>query len=329
MVLLACTFVAALANSATVQEHGSFDQAPSSLAWLAFKAAESGDRSQVPVLEGALSSLLDDTRSDQRLALHAVLDALVRLDAKAPLSVLTRIFNTHPVEAVLMLRRFGAERDETVLSLLQGSKGYRWFALASLLQETRARGFAAHLLSNLPILLSVSVSDNGSGSLGSGGMSGGCGDGGVGVARGFPPLASYRFTPSIERGAEPLTDGVHPTYYVRDLSPAGETPFASSCDISGPTSRDRLAHLAVMLRTESVPLHEIEVEWVAWKDAAELRSRVTAARERVEAAYATLVELLREERLLSRDEAAGLRPEIRIEVNDLRQDRSEPLPAMR
>src|SRR5262249_31693884 len=206
---------AALATCVPLQEHSSFDQTPASLAWNAFKAAESGDRSQVPVLEGALASLVDDTRSDQQLALHAVLDALVRLDAKPPLHVLTRVFNTHPVEAVLMLQRFGAERDQTVLSLLRRSKGYRWFALASLLQKTRARGFAAHLLSDLPIGLSVSVSDNGSRGFGGGGeVSAACGDGGVGVARGFPPLASYRFTPSIERGAEPLTDDVDLAYYV-------------------------------------------------------------------------------------------------------------------
>jgi hypothetical protein len=329
MRLIACTFVAALVTSVPVQEPRSFDKAPPSLAWLAFKAAESEDRSQVPVLEGVLASLVDDTRSDQQLALHAVLDALVRLDAKPPLHVLTRVFNTHPVEAVLMLQRFGAERDQTVLSLLQGSKGYRWFALASLLQETRAHGFAAHLLRDLPIRLSVSVSDTGSrGELGGGGLSAGCGDGAVGLARGFPPLASYRFTSPIERGAAPLTVGVSPTYYVRDLSQAGETPFASSCDVRGPTIRDRLAQVAAMLRTESVPLHEIELESVASKDADDLRRRVTAARRRVETTYTTLVESLREDGLLTREDAANLRPEIRIELHDLRPDRSGPLPAM-
>lgn len=329
MRVLAGILVAALATSAPVQAHRSLDESPASVAWRAFSAAESGDRSQVPVLERALTSLLDDPRFEQRLALDAVLDALVRLDAKPPLDVLTRILTTHPVEALLMLQRFGAERDQAVLSLLQASKGYRWFALASLLQKSRAPGFAAHLLSDLTIRLSVSVSDNGSGgTLGDsfGGIT--CSDGGVGLAEAFPPLATYRFTSSVERGAELLTDSVHPTYYVRGLSRQGETPLASSCDISGPTSRDRISNIAAMLRKDSVPLHETELESVEWKGADDLRRSVADARRRVESAYATLVELVRVDGLLNREDAARLRPEIRIELHDLRQDRSVPLPAI-
>src|SRR5262249_16069038 len=107
-----------------------------------------------------------------------------------------------------------------------------------------------------------------------------------------------------------------------------ETPSGSSCDIGGPTSRDRLANVAAMLRAESVPVREIEVEWVAWKDAAALRIRVAAARGRGEAAYTTLVALLQGDGMLSPDDGGNLRPKIRIELHDLRQDRSGPLPAM-
>ena len=67
-------------STISAREHGRVDDA-SSIAWVAFSAAESGDRSQVPVLERALSSLQDGRQSEQRLALHAVLDALVRLEA--------------------------------------------------------------------------------------------------------------------------------------------------------------------------------------------------------------------------------------------------------
>lgn len=103
-------------STISAREHARVDDA-SSIAWVAFSAAESGDRSQVPVLERALSSLQDGRQSEQRLALHAVLDALVRLDAKPPPDGLAKVFATHPVETVLMLNRFGAERDGTVLPL--------------------------------------------------------------------------------------------------------------------------------------------------------------------------------------------------------------------
>jgi hypothetical protein len=81
-----------------------------------------------------------------------------------------------------------------------------------------------------------------------------------------------------------------------------------------------------MLDGESVPLREVELEFVAWSDAADLRRRVTAAKRRVEGSYSTLVELLRVEGWLTATEAGGLHPDIRVEMHDLRADQSQQQP---
>jgi hypothetical protein len=250
--------------------------------------------------------------------------------SKPPPDGLAKVFATHPVETVLMLNRFGAERDGTVLPLLRHSKGYRWFALASLLLQTRARGFAGELLADFPIRLSIRVSDSADSGVGLGvGLgSGMCGCGAPGPAPGFPPLATYRFSSSLEPGAEALTDGVRPTYFVRHLSRPGETPNPFACDIGGPMSADRLAFVAAMVGQASVPLSDFRYKEVKWKGEAELQRTAAEAKREVEAAYTSLLMLLQENGWMTPTEAAALRPDIRVELQDVRQDRSESLPRL-
>lgn len=212
--------------------------------------------------------------------------------------------------------------------MLRHSKGYRWFALAGLLLQTRARGFASELLADFPIRLSIMVSDsaNSGVGLGVGLASGMCGCGAPGPAPGFPPLAVYRFSSAVESGAEALTGGVRPTYFVRHLSRAGETPNPFACDVGGPTSADRLAYVAAMVGQASVPLSDFRYKEVKWKGAAELQRTVTEAKREVETAYTSLLELRQENGWMTAGEAAALRPGIRVELHDLRKDRSENLP---
>ena len=146
------------------------------------------------------------------------------------------------------------------------------------------------------------------------------------VALTVTSLLGVGLTPQEARASRQEPSSLAWRAYVRDLSRAGETPYASSCDISGPTSRDRLAELSAMLGGESVPLSDVELESVAWSDAADLRRRVTAAKRRVECSYSALVERLRVKGWLTATEAGGLHPDIRIEMHDLRVDQSQRLP---
>jgi hypothetical protein len=77
-----------------------------------------------------------------------------------------------------------------------------------------------------------------------------------------------------------------------------------------------------------VPLSEFQSKEVKWEGVAELQRTAAEAKREVEAAYTRLLMLLQENGWMTPTEAAALRPDMRVELQDVRKDRSEALPGL-
>jgi hypothetical protein len=153
---LSCLLIVALTGTALAQT-----ATPESIAWTAYLAAEADDQSRIPELEAALPLLLEGETSEHRYALGSVADALVRLKARPRLDLLVLLFKRYPLQTLLLLQRFGPERNPLALRLLKTSRGFAWFALADLLFQAKAPGFAESLIRDLPVTIALSVSERG------------------------------------------------------------------------------------------------------------------------------------------------------------------------
>jgi hypothetical protein len=203
----------------------------------------------------------------------------------------------------------------------------RWLAVGNLLAETRARGFAARLLAGLKIEARVYVydreGDRGYGS--NGGCGGGCG-GTSAVPEGFPPVGRYDLTTAKVRGAVVVAPGRHTVYYLRE-APTGACGDFTGCGVS----RDvyRVEYLADLLRSsdedlklEARPFHE-----VVCKDARQCRRALSAVRDEIARAYEEVLARLLAEGLLDPTEAAGLlKPDVTLDLTDMRDARTFRLP---
>jgi hypothetical protein len=319
--VLACIFVIA---GSSVSGQTAPDSA--SVAWTAYRAAEAGDRSQVDVLQALLPPLLERKTDEGRYALGAVLDALWRLDARPALDLIPRIHETHPVEAIMFLTRFGAERDAVALPLLLDARSYEWLTLANLMLNTQPHGFGEAIAGELRVLVLITVSETGGGiSTRLSGPSIGCGV--FGRAPDFPPLAAFRFASEREDGSHLLTPGPRPVYYERVPGKAGQPPYASVTE-EEITADDRLAYLGALLRAPTLDVRGSEHHGLAWAGRADLSARIASLRRAAEDRYEHLLDDLASAGVLDAAERRALRPQLEIEVVDLRRDRSERLPAV-
>jgi hypothetical protein len=297
-----------------------------SLAWTAYRAAEAGDRSQVADLQALLPPLLERKNDDGRYALGAVLDALWRLDARPALDLIPRIHETHPVEAIMFLTRFGAERDGVALALLRGARSYEWLTLANLMLKTRPQGFGEAIARELRVLVLITVSDDGGG-ISSRGSGPGIGCGVFGRAPGFPPLAAFRLTTERETGSHLLTFGPRPVYYERVPGKAGQPPYAS-VTVEEVTADDRLAYLSALLHATTLDVTGSEHHGLAWAGRADLSARIAILKRAADDRYNALLDTLASTGILDAAERRALRPQVQVELVDLRRDRSERLPAV-
>ena len=93
--------------------------------------------------------------------------------------------------------------------------------------------------------------------------------------------------------------------------------------------RDRpYAYRAAMAQRDELPLARSYAPSLEWRGPETFRQDVAAALAGVAADHARLVALLRDQGLLTGEEANGLEPRIAVRVTDLRADQTTPLPAI-
>jgi hypothetical protein len=299
-------------------------------AWGAFLAGAHGLKGQTSLVV----ELLEDVNvvaggGEEALVRQAALDALIRLNAEVPAEKLLPLYASSPDEVVILLARAPKQNEQALLSLfVEEIPDVRWAAVGNLLAESRPNGFAARLLSGLKVEANVYVYDG----EGDYGHSGGCGGGSGGGCSHFrmsdelPPVGYYTLGMDALRGAVVFAPGRHTVYYLRSLTqgPCGDGFYG------GYVERDerRVEYLADMLETttEELGLEAHSFHEVVCKEAQQCRRALAEVRDKIVGGYAEALKRLLAAGLLDPAEAAELKPDITLQLNDSRGRRLFSLP---
>jgi hypothetical protein len=313
---------------------------PATIAWGAFDAGTYRLRELVPELVALLEGSPAAGRPEEWALTLVVLDAVVQLEAAVPAETLKTYAARNPVQTSLALANATGGRHAVVLDLLSSANGDNWFALANLLVEPCAPGFAASLLSPMRFRLTITVAEPGLGlgaQRGSGIGPAGVADGIGQIPAGFPPLAWYRFEgldgPWQRRGNIVLSSGPRSVYYSRVVH---ATSFWASSTLSGgPSDVDRMLYLGSMLDRGGsllpvgtrLPVERFE--HIEWRGEADFVRKSSELHDRVLSDYRFIVDNLVKRKCLSGEEASRLaKPSVDVQIEDRREKPSTPLPRL-
>ncbi|MFZ0818487.1 MAG: hypothetical protein WAM91_00340 [Candidatus Acidiferrales bacterium] len=280
--------------------------------------------------------------NDQHDAIVAVLDALIQLDLKVPVSEAARLYPEFPAETLLLLSKFNSADDSTepevteaLLHIFESepSSSNGWLAAGDLLASRRAPGFAALVLKGMVIHLDVGVwTPNQIGGFGSGSSC--CG----GIfshepKKGWPEVGNYELfdcgTPGRE-SATMLAGGKDPAYYVRTVDALYGYGSAGSCGCRADRKLIRQHFLETLLGDddENIPVKATVSRGIEWHDGATFVSEILGFIQTQRDAIAQVVKELEDNLLLTSDEAAVAMPRIEIQINDYRDGDKTPLPPL-
>jgi hypothetical protein len=310
--------VLAAAAPASAQD-GALAPIDRELAWGAWNAGRDHDVAATAWLVQIVDARIDDT--PWSAPVDFALDALIQLDARLEPELLGRIAKERPVEALVLLAREPDGRaDGVLLEVLERERGYRWLAAANLLLRRSPAGFAARLLADLRIHVTLIVTDDEDSSFACGGIAAGIGCGVLTDAPGMPPWPTYRLTDGedTDDDARLLADGPKRVACLRVVAPAGAGPRRGGSDVET-TAADRLRYLAALAGPQ--PLLEAgESRTIRWVPNLDLQPVQTDLRRDITERHAALVRDLVVTGYLTAEEAAGLTVQVDIEV----VDRHEP-----
>ena len=302
-------------------------------AWGAYLIGKYGLSEFIPALRGLLNSVAYGEQIETGFLHNTALDSLIQLQATVPGEEMMPFYQQFPDEVIILLAKSPGENKEAILSLLQGLRsGIRWMAVCNLLTEVKAPGFAAILLRDVKINVSIAVSDDGNVGYGMGsGLGGGIGCGVYQGLDGFPPVVIYKLVDSASRGAVVIAPGKRPVYYLRWAGRpgvSGQGPPFSRGDQGGDEDRKRIEYLAALLDTNKEGLN-FDTKYfysIAWEGPEHFKHEVARVSKEVRESYQRLVERLMEKNLLFEWEAEELKPEITLQVQDFREDQTTGLP---
>ena len=268
-------------------------------------------------------------RGDDGSFLHrAALDALIQLNAVVKAEQLLLHFERFPNQIVILLAIDPIGNEQTFLSLLDLQQSdERWLAMCNLLVRLRSKGLASRLLRELKIKPSILVVDNLNVGGGGSGSNGGCGDGGLTVPSGFPPLVSYDLTSVEKQGIVVFVVGRHTIYYEQvDDGQVG----VGGCHRLKNRDGYRVEYLAGLLNVsdEQLNFSAFPSFKVLWKGVLAYQRETRRIRNEVRQSYDQLLEKLINEGMLTQTEANDLAPRIEFQLNDIRKDKSIALPKL-
>jgi hypothetical protein len=297
---------------------------PQSRAWGAWLASRDNIPTLIPAIIRTFERALEagaGTSRDEWLVPVVVADALIQLRAEVPAAVLQRMPDSLRTQRLILLTMAGRDAEPQLVTIVDRESGRRWFTAANVLVERRSPAIARFLLRGLRLEATLTISPGGNASSGRGGpASGSAGDGAGGIARGFPPIAWYRFS-SARPGAVVLSTGPMPTYYTRDVSSPGFSPAMGTSDTGGPTDDDRLAYVNALLRSSSPITRAHESFSLAWTTQAAVDVEVERIREDLRRRHAALVRALVADKLLSEEHARELTVRIEVTVQHVKNPR--------
>jgi hypothetical protein len=299
---------------------------PTNQAWGAWIGGRDTLREMVPLIQNVVATKSVIGGLADQAALDISLDALIQLGATADSRLLAQLYDRRPAQTLILLSQSNAESGDVLMEIVARASGAPWFAAANLLLARRAPGFAAALLSDVALTVTISVSHDGTVGLSAGtgifGVSSACGAS-MGIAPGLPPWPYYRLSMLPQAGDVVLALGPKPVYYRRFVASAGTTPAFGDSSISGPTIDDRLTYLAALGRIEptSMPVRAHESHTIRWQGDAALSDQIARIRDDVVQRARVLVHSLVAAGAMTNEEASAIGDlRITIVVRDARGD---------
>jgi hypothetical protein len=297
-------------------------------AWAAYLAQEYGLVEFIPQLEILLrpvsreATMSSRIENEQSVLNRIVLGSLIQLDASVTSGDLMPFYEAFPDEVIILMSKSPKEHEAALLSMIRKEMTQdRWLATCNLLATARAPGFAGQLLSEIKIILSVTVEDPNRGPGVGAGWGGGmsvCGA--YWAPPGFPPWFQYRFTTFPQRGDVAFAPGPHTVYYRRQMG----SGFSDSKVDRDPYRREYLAYL-LGRELSSFTFNPRAYDTILWKGPEDFTRDFALLWESKKNMFQMLVHDLRERDLLSDEEAESLKPNISFQIHDEREDKSVPL----
>ena len=289
---------------------------PAQLAWGAYLAANY----RRPEFSPNLLRLATWTDGLVRMA---AIDALIRLDVDVPENVLTQIAADDLDPALIFIARRPGKYGQLVNQLMARKlEDHQWVALHSILLASPPEGFAASVLKDWTIRITVDVNDAGE-SLGSGSIGGGyIVDGSFFARPGFPPLEAYYVNENPKPGDVLLAAGPHPVGYRTQ-----KAAYRGGSTINRDDYRkDYLLHMARIPPSDRAINLRSNVG-IEWKNAA----AYTTAAEQTLIQTRNSVRFIRQrlaERNVLAHEERDLNPKLEVTVHDWRTRHVSALPAI-
>ena len=307
-------------------------------AWGAYLVLRDQRTELVPVLLSIVStyntsklSSVDQSRDEQD-AMFPVLDALIELSIQVPAADAARLFPEFPAQSMILLSRFPAGAQKELLDIFRTTENQpgAWLAAGNLLAMQSAPGFAAVLLGGMTVHVVVTITDPGMGAMGRG-EGGSCAGGGLPSRPGWPETGNYSLSESAGPGDVVLASGIDVAYYHRTVNSAysvySKIVF-SPCVHRVPRDLARQQYLAQILNApQSDPPLRSEISHnIPWSNEASYINGVQALILGQEEGFSAVAHRLQAAGLLTADEAATIRPKLRVTIWDQRHQAHTALP---
>lgn len=308
-------------------------------AWGAYVAMRDRRNALLPALAGLVSRAVSagvsraDLGVDRHAALASVLDAIIQLDGRVPVSDAAALYETFPVQSLILLSfgQRGAAGHLLQFFSRTDTPPLTWGAIGNLLANSGPQtGFAAAVLTGFVVRVAVRVTDSGSRPPRGSGFAGSCPDGPLQPRAGWPLVGNYR----VSRRGTLLAAGAVPSYYERvegGADPGAPQPDARCPGYLSPFERQHVrARLLTRLASlETAPVRDEAAETLEWNGEARYSRDVAALIGRHRARLEEVASRLQDRGLLTAVERASATPLIEITIIDARASRRMPLPTLR
>lgn len=182
--------------------------------------------------------------SEEHAYLAALFDAAIQSGIRVPAEILEPFVAGWRAPVIVLLAG-DSDNEESLLRMSgENLQDVEWLAIDNLLLERRSQRFFTKILSQVEISHLFTLTDPGD-TTGRGGGTGGmvCGDGGLAMPKGFPPIGVYYLVNSPLRGDVLAASGPQSVYYRRFVVPTDHPTGVGVCVAAVDRRKARLAYL--------------------------------------------------------------------------------------
>ncbi|MGD0049089.1 MAG: hypothetical protein ABSE42_18985 [Bryobacteraceae bacterium] len=265
--------------------------------------------------------------TDEHAYVATLFDAAIEAGITVPAGLLEPFEESWPYPVLILLARDTTSEDSLLRLREEKSRNILWLAANNLLLERKSQAWYAAILGEIGITHRFTVIDTDrGGGIGGGQFGGGFGDGVAAMPKGFPPVALYTLQDFAQRGSVLLARGPRDVYYKRTIVPTDkQVGFGSSA-----SSIDRMAiRIGYLAQLRSVPFEQAERLFhsetqIRYTGAENFEREVERSMQIQEQGIRAFLQAIEKNGL----RATGVRLRIVPEVNDKRENMTDPLPVV-